>query len=105
MSLESQSSPTAIDKVLATREGHTYHETWAARVALGLLYPSTTLRAITVEGFSVEDEPSFSDAATEIADLAWPQNRGSRLVSLLHPVDALAVSPRTLYFASVLGRL
>src|ERR1700722_15931519 len=35
---------------------------------------------------------------------AWPQNRSSRLVSLLHPVDALAVPPRTLYFASVLGR-
>src|SRR6202163_1818491 len=36
---------------------------------------------------------------------AWPQNRSSRLVSLLHPVVALGVPPRTLYFASVLGRL
>jgi hypothetical protein len=58
MSLENQSSPTAIDKVRASRDGHTYHETWAARVALGLLYPSTTLRSITVEGFSVEARSS-----------------------------------------------
>src|SRR5260370_33781706 len=36
---------------------------------------------------------------------AWPQNRSSRLVSLLHPVHALGVSLRTLYLASVLGRL
>ncbi len=36
---------------------------------------------------------------------ARPQNRSSRLVSLLHPGDALGVSPRTLYFASFLGRL
>jgi hypothetical protein len=44
MCLENQSSPTAIDKVRASQDGHTYHETWAARVALGLLYPSTTVR-------------------------------------------------------------
>src|ERR1700723_1164461 len=35
---------------------------------------------------------------------AWPRNRSSRLVSLLHPVNALGVRPRTFYFASVLGR-
>src|SRR5260370_30156205 len=36
---------------------------------------------------------------------AWPQNRSSRLVSLVHPVATLGVPPRTLYLASVLGRL
>src|SRR5580658_326064 len=35
----------------------------------------------------------------------WPQNQSSRLVSLLHPVNPLGVSRRTLYLASVLGRL
>src|SRR5260370_12657361 len=36
---------------------------------------------------------------------AWPHNRSSRSVSPLHPVHALGVSLRTLYLASVLGRL
>jgi hypothetical protein len=58
-----------IDKVRASREGHTYHDTWTARVALELLVPTTTLTAVAVEGFSTEDAPIASAAATEIADL------------------------------------
>ena len=87
MSVENQPSPTAIDKVRASRDGHTYHETWAARVALGLLYPSTTLRAITVEGFFLEDEPSLSDAATEIADLV--RYRGTTEIASATAVEVL----------------
>ena len=58
-----------IDKVRASREGHTYHDTWTARVALELLTPTTTLIAIAVEGLSTEDAQIASVAATEIADL------------------------------------
>src|SRR5438093_12004506 len=69
MSSEATSGPVRIDKVRASREGHTYHDTWTARVALELLVPTTTLSAIAVEGFSTEDAEIASAAATEIADL------------------------------------
>lgn len=58
-----------IDKVRASRDGHAYHEAWAARSALELLPPTTSLRAIALEGFSLEDEEGLGEAATEIADL------------------------------------
>lgn len=59
----------AIDKVRAAHDGHAYHETWAVRSALELLAPDTTLAAIALEGFSLEDEEGLPNAATEIADL------------------------------------
>jgi hypothetical protein len=69
MSVTSQDNPSQpIDKVRASRDGHSFHEIWAARVALELLHPASTLRILTIEGFSTE-EPSVSGAATEIADL------------------------------------
>jgi hypothetical protein len=71
---ENESLAVAIDKVRASRDGHSYHEIWAARVALELLHPSNSLRILTVEGFSTEDEPSVSDSATEIADLVRYRN-------------------------------
>lgn len=74
MTSENESLTVAIDKVRASRDGHSYHEMWAARVALELLHPSSTLRILTVEGFSIEDEPSVSDSATEIADLVRYRN-------------------------------
>ncbi|MBW7836506.1 MAG: NACHT domain-containing protein [Sphingomonadales bacterium] len=58
-----------IDKIRASKAGHAYHEAWAARSALELLPPSTSLTAITLEGFAVEDELGLSTSATEIADL------------------------------------
>jgi hypothetical protein len=65
-----------VDKVRASRDGHTYHEAWAARVALELLLPSTTLRGVAIEGFSVEDtETGLSQEAHDIADLV--KYRGS----------------------------
>jgi hypothetical protein len=59
----------AIDNVRASRDGHEYHEAWAARTALELLVPTTTLAAITIEGFSFEDSGDLSSDAVEIADL------------------------------------
>ena len=69
MSSESALGAVRIDNVRASREGHTYHDTWTARVALELLTPTTTLIAIAVEGLSTEDAQIVSVAATEIADL------------------------------------
>ena len=73
-----QSSPrlSHVDKVRASRDGHTYHEAWAARVALELLLPATTLRGVAIEGFSAEDAATgLSQEAHDIADLV--RYRGS----------------------------
>lgn len=59
----------AIDKVRASRDGHAYHEAWAARSALELLPPTTSLKAIALEGFSVEDTSELDAGTVEIADL------------------------------------
>jgi hypothetical protein len=58
-----------IDPVRASRDGHAYHEAWAARVALELVVPTTSLTALALEGFSIEDSAGVSKEATEIADL------------------------------------
>jgi hypothetical protein len=62
-------SQAAIDKVRASRDGHEYHEAWAARTVLELLVPTTTLTAIALEGFSFEDNEDLSSDTVEIADL------------------------------------
>lgn len=59
----------AVDGVRASRDGHAFHEAWAGRSALALLPPDTTLTAIAIEGFSVEDGPELSPATVEVADL------------------------------------
>jgi hypothetical protein len=69
MNVQNAQQEMTVDKVRASRDGHTYHETRAAPVALELLLPSTSLCAIAIEGFSADDDPSVSDSATEIADL------------------------------------
>ena len=58
-----------IDKVRASREGHHFHEAWAARRALELLAPKDNLVGIAVEGLSPVDQTSSDDATDEIADL------------------------------------
>lgn len=58
-----------IDKVRASKAGHAYHEAWAARTALELLLPGSSLRAITLEGFDAVDDEALSTGAVEIADL------------------------------------
>lgn len=40
----------SIDTVRASRAGHTFHERWAARRALQLVFPKDNLFAIVVEG-------------------------------------------------------
>ncbi|AUN29474.1 hypothetical protein [Niveispirillum cyanobacteriorum] len=62
---------SAIDKVRASRDGHQYHEAWLARRALALLLPRDELCGIAVEGLSVEDQMSASQATIEIADATF----------------------------------
>lgn len=76
-----------IDKVRASREGHAYHDTWTARVALELLVPTTNLAGIAVEGFSTEDAPIASAPATEIADLV--RYRGAVSIAAASQVEVV----------------
>ncbi|MGX8882978.1 hypothetical protein ACWWD9_07160 [Methylovorus sp. SPW-M1] len=58
-----------IDTVRASRAGHTFHERWAARRALQLVFPNDNLFAIAVEGISSTETASLGAAAEEVADL------------------------------------
>jgi NACHT domain-containing protein len=58
-----------IDKVRASRDGHEFHEAWAARKALQLLLPIDRFVGIAVEGLSPLDESPASAETVEIADL------------------------------------
>jgi hypothetical protein len=58
-----------IDKVRASRDGHEFHEAWAARKALQLVMPTDGLVGIAVEGFAPADQTDASTETVEIADL------------------------------------
>jgi hypothetical protein len=58
-----------VDTVRASRGGHTFHERWAARRALQLVFPQDRLKAIAVEGLSSSETAEPGAAAEEIADL------------------------------------
>lgn len=64
------------DKVRASRDGHEFHESWAARKALQLVMPSDDLVGIAVEGLASADQSSASAATVEIADLTLYHGRG-----------------------------
>ena len=87
MASESTQEPAQIDNVRASRDGHTFHDTWTARIALELLVPTTDLAAVAVEGFSTEDAPIASAAATEIADLT--RYRGALSVGTASQVEVV----------------
>src|SRR5436305_1841493 len=74
-----------IDKVRASRDGHEFHEAWAARRALQLVMPSDGLVGIAVEGLAPADQPRASAETVEIADLVFyygslPTFEGARTV-------------------------
>ncbi len=73
--------------VRASRDGHAYHEAWAARIALELLVPGATLTAVAMEGFPEEDEAGLSREAIEIADLV--RYRGGRNVEEASSVEVV----------------
>jgi hypothetical protein len=58
-----------IDKVRASRDGHEFHEAWAARKALQLVVQLDGLVGIAVEGLAPLDQQGVSDETVEIADL------------------------------------
>lgn len=58
-----------IDKVRASRDGHEFHEAWAARKALQLVMPTDGLVGIAVEGLASADQAGHSAETVEIADL------------------------------------
>ena len=60
---------TVIDTVRASRAGHTFHERWAARRALQLVFPHDDIFAIAVEGISSTEVASPGAGAEEVADL------------------------------------
>lgn len=57
------------DKVRVSRAGHTFHERWAARRALQLVFPKDNLFAIVVEGLSPNERLKLGQEAEDIADL------------------------------------
>jgi hypothetical protein len=58
-----------IDTVRASRDGHEFHEAWAARKALQLVMPTDELVGIAVEGLAPADQTKASAETVEIADL------------------------------------
>ncbi len=57
-------------KVRASRDGHEFHETWTARIALQLLLPTDNLVGISVEGLPPADQRKAASETVEIADIA-----------------------------------
>jgi hypothetical protein len=60
---------TDIDTVRASRVGHTFHERWAARRALQLVFPNDDLYAIAAVGISPTETTRPGASAEEVADL------------------------------------
>ncbi|GJL49749.1 MAG: hypothetical protein NPIRA01_09760 [Nitrospirales bacterium] len=58
-----------VDKTRASRDGHEFHENWAARKALQLLWPQDDLIGITLEGLHPADQKEASSETVEIADV------------------------------------
>ncbi|MCS3416933.1 hypothetical protein M2399_002155 [Pseudomonas sp. BIGb0450] len=67
---------TEVDSVRASRAGHTFHERWAARKALQLVFPDDCLFAIAVEGISSTETASPGAKAEEVADLVLYYGNG-----------------------------
>lgn len=59
----------SVSPVRASRAGHNFHEYWAARRALQLVFPRDRLHAIAVESISTSDPADPGPEAEDIADL------------------------------------
>lgn len=60
---------TIINPVRASRGGHAFHERWAARRSLQLVFPKDQLIAIAVEGLSAYETATPGPEAEDVADL------------------------------------
>ncbi len=58
-----------VDKNKAARDGHEFHENWAARKALQLLWPKDELIGIAMEGLHPADQRKAASETVEIADV------------------------------------
>ena len=97
----------AIEKVRASRDGHEFHEAWAARRALSLVFPKDGLNAIAVEGLSIEDQKTASAEAAEIADLTFYYGPGPSFARAKKVVVAqlkYSIRSSTKAFRSIDGR-
>lgn len=70
-----------IDTVRASRAGHTFHDRWAARRALQLVFPKDKLFAIAVEGLSSTETANPGDKAEEVADLVLYYGTGDNFAA------------------------
>lgn len=70
-----------IDTVRASRAGHTFHERWAARRALQLIFPDDKLFAIAVEGLSSTETTKPGAKAEEVADLVLYYGSGDNFAA------------------------
>jgi hypothetical protein len=70
-----------IDTVRASRAGHTFHERWAARKALQLVFPQDKLSAIAVEGISSTETANPGKKAEEVADLVLYYGSGDNFAT------------------------
>src|SRR5579859_6173696 len=70
-----------IDKVRASRDGHEFHEAWAARRALELLLPQDHLYGIAVDGTSPFDKKKASANTLEVADLTLYYGRSTQFTN------------------------
>ncbi|MBL5864355.1 hypothetical protein JBO49_27530 [Serratia fonticola] len=66
----------SVDKVRVSRAGHTFHERWAARRALQLVFPKDNLFAIVIEGLSPNENLKLGKEAEDIADLVLYYGNG-----------------------------
>ncbi|WP_165828113.1 NACHT domain-containing protein [Rhodovulum sp. BSW8] len=73
--------PIAIEPVRASRAGHTFHERWAARRALQLVFPKDDLFAIAVEGLSTNETAELGKEAEDIADLILYYGEGDTFLT------------------------
>jgi hypothetical protein len=70
-----------VDTVRSSRAGHTFHERWAARRALQLIFPKDGLFAIAVEGISSTETATPGDEAEDVADLVLYYGQGDSFAS------------------------
>ncbi|MCF6287943.1 MAG: ATP-binding protein [Proteobacteria bacterium] len=78
----------SVDKTKASRDGHEFHENWAARKALQLLWPKDELIGIAMEGLHPADQKKAVSETVEIADVTLyhgkrPTFKGSNKVVIV----------------------
>ncbi len=68
MNAASRNAPR-VDSVRASRDGHEFHENWAARKAMQLLQSHNRLAGIAVEGLHPAEQVGAPSEAVDVADL------------------------------------